>query len=135
VDKHLDAGLRPRCHARGLWKLAPGLHARHPTRRDLAARSLLSRLLSARKVFGPGRRKRDVQKCRPAFAMQMMNKTEIRLRAAELDIVRAGDPDGARRMLFSIAQRHGKAAALAVAEQLWLTTKAALAERLPDRAA
>jgi hypothetical protein len=38
-------------------------------------------------------------------------------------------------MLFSIAQQHGKAAALAVAEQLWLTAKAALALRLPDRAA
>jgi hypothetical protein len=64
-----------------------------------------------------------------------MDKTEIRLRAAELDIIRATDPDAARQMLFAIAREHGKAAALAVAEQLWETTKAALAERLPDRAA
>jgi hypothetical protein len=65
----------------------------------------------------------------------MMDKTEIRLRAAEINIVRETDPDGARCMLFSIAREHGRKAALAVAQELWKTTKAALAERLPDRAA
>jgi hypothetical protein len=65
----------------------------------------------------------------------MMGKNEIKRLAAEVNLVRATDPDRARRMLFAIAQQHGKTAALAVAEQLWLTTKAELAERLPDRAA
>jgi hypothetical protein len=65
----------------------------------------------------------------------MMGKTEIRLLAAELNTVRASDPDLARGMLWAIARRHGKQTALAVAQELWETTKAELAERLPDRAA
>jgi hypothetical protein len=64
----------------------------------------------------------------------MMGKTEIQLMAAQINLARAGDPDGARAMLFAIAQQHGKETAPAVARELCKRTLAAFAEQL-DRAA
>jgi hypothetical protein len=43
--------------------------------------------------------------------------------ADEVDTARAADPDEARRLLWSIARRYGKATALDVAQELWERTK------------
>jgi hypothetical protein len=67
--------------------------------------------------------------------LRPLSKIEIKLLADEIDQSRSFDPDAARELLWTVARRYGRPAALSVVTVMFEKARARLAAKLPDRAA
>jgi hypothetical protein len=65
----------------------------------------------------------------------MLSHPSIKALASQIDALRSVNPDEARRLLWTIARRYGRDAALAATAEMFARAQSRLAKTLPDRAA